>query len=101
MTVSKGQKEAPVQPGAKAPKPSLDFAMPTPQPRTEGRPETSQLATEGRAGQPGEGQWQAESERVPTMGQGVDTRAVADRVYELMKQELALSRERSGLGRKA
>jgi hypothetical protein len=59
------------------PRPTLNFAQPPGLPKAGGAPEPSQTATEGRdaTAQPGP---------APRMA---DARAVADRVYELMKQE--------------
>jgi hypothetical protein len=59
----------------------MAFAMPAPAP-SSGMPEPSQTATEERG-----------SKATPNVGQP-DARAVADRVYELMREEVRLGRLR-------
>ncbi|HEX5322521.1 MAG TPA: DUF4157 domain-containing protein [Capsulimonadaceae bacterium] len=72
---------------ARAPKPSMTFAMPAPSPRAESMPEPSQTATqEHEAG--GKGGKQA------TPSRGADATAVANRVYDLMREEIRLTRQR-------
>jgi hypothetical protein len=73
-------------------RPSMHFALPEPAPRGEStRPEPAQTVTEHAAAQ--------EASPTPELKATVnkaDPRAVADRVYELMKQEILLGRQRGG-----
>ncbi|MEO7714739.1 MAG: DUF4157 domain-containing protein [Capsulimonas sp.] len=71
----------PIQREPPPPKPSMEFALPAPAP-VAGMPEPSQTATEERGAKP-----------TPNVQQP-DARAVADRVYDLMRQEVILGRMR-------
>jgi hypothetical protein len=71
----------PIQREPPPPKPSMEFALPAPAP-VAGMPEPSRTATEERGAKP-----------TPNVQQP-DARAVADRVYDLMRQEVILGRMR-------
>ncbi|BDI34273.1 hypothetical protein CCAX7_63240 [Capsulimonas corticalis] len=80
--VSDGASRAlPIQREMAAPKPSMAFALPAPAP-VSGTPEPSQTATEERGG------------KATPNTQQPDARAVADRVYDLMRQEVIQGRRR-------
>ena len=72
-----------------AQKPRLQFALPVGQERVETSPEPTKMATEER----GLGSGEQKPKAAPRKA---DPRAVADRVYELMMQEMRLARQRSG-----
>jgi hypothetical protein len=78
--------------GEEAERPSMAFVLPPPRGGGAEGPEPSQTATEA-------GGATASGRKMPPQAKNVDARAVADRVYELMKQELVLARLRGGLGR--
>jgi len=65
----------------------MAFAQPEPAPRGETAPEPSQTATE-----PSE---EGTERQIKASPGKADPRAVADRVYDLMKEELSLGRLRS------
>ena len=92
VTVKTGGRDAPAAHHPDGPqRPSMHFALPEPTPRTEAAPaEPAQAVT----AQP---QAAAQKEPEPDVRKA-DPRAVADRVYDLMRQEIALSRERGGAG---
>ena len=90
VTVKTGGRDAPVAHHPEGPKrPSLHFALPEPLPRAEAAPpEPARVVPT-----------QSQEVVAPEPEQEVrkaDPRAVADRVYELMRQEIALSRQRGG-----
>jgi len=67
----------------------MHFALPEPEPRAEAiQPEPAQTVTEHAHGA-------AETE-TETDVKKADPRLVADRVYDLMKQEIVLTRQRGG-----
>ena len=72
---------------AHPPKPSMSFAMPAPAPGAESTPEPSKTATHEREAK-GKGGKQGPSSR------GSDANAVAERVYDLMREEIRLGRQR-------
>jgi hypothetical protein len=74
---------------AHVPRPSMSFAMPAPAPRAESVPEPSQTASD-----------QQEADRPVPQARGADAQAVAERVYDLMREEIRLSRQR-GMMRRA
>jgi len=85
VTVRKKRQSDTLHHGAQPGRPSMAFAQPEPAPRGETGPEPSQTATE-----PSEG-----TGRQAKASPGkADPRAVADRVYDLMKEELSLGRLR-------
>ncbi len=87
VTVRTGAKtKTQQQTSAKAVKPDMNFAMPQAEPRGEGSPEPSQTATEERG--------QMSTPKPAASPAHVDPQAVADRVYELMAQELRHGRTR-------
>lgn len=88
VTVKTGERDAPVAHHPEGPKrPSLHFALPEPAPRAEAAPpEPARVVPAQEAAAP-----EPEQEV-----RKADPRAVADRVYELMRQEIALSRQRGG-----
>ncbi len=92
VMVKTGGRDAPVAHHSEGPKrPSLHFALPEPEPRAEAVPPepANPVREEPQAVTPGPEQEVRKA----------DPRAVADRVYELMRQEIALSRQRGGSGR--
>ena len=90
VTVRAGSKKSIPHQTEKAAKPAMHFAIPQPEARSEAPTEPSLTATEGNGTATG-------SRQKPSVKQA-DARAVADRVMELMKQEMRLARER-GAGR--
>jgi hypothetical protein len=72
---------------ASPPKPSMTFAVPAPAPGAETTPEPSKTATHEHEAK-GTGGKQAPSSR------GSDATAIADRVYDLMREEIRLARQR-------
>lgn len=73
---------------AHVPRPSMAFAIPSPAARAETMPEPSQTATD-----------QQEAGKGGPQARGADARAVAERVYDLMRDEIRLARERAGMRR--
>lgn len=92
VTVKTSGRDAPAAHHPDGPqRPSMHFALPEPAPRAEAAPaEPAQAVTT----QP---QAAAQKEPEPDVRKA-DPRVVADRVYDLMRQEIALSRERGGAG---
>jgi len=90
VTVKTRGQEAPVTHQPAGPqRPSMHFALPEPEPRAEAiQPEPAQTVTEHAQGA-------AETEP-ETDVKKADPRLVADRVYDLMKQEIVLTRQRGG-----
>ena len=90
VTVKTGGRDAPVAHRPEGPKrPSLHFALPAPAPRAEAAPpEPARIV-------PAQPEESAAPQPEPEVRKA-DPRAVADRVYELMRQEIALSRQRGG-----
>ena len=87
VTVRTGGKGKSLQQSAAKPvKPDMAFAMPTPEPSGDTSPAPAQTATQER-GQTATPQPQASPTRA-------DPQAVADRVYELMQQEIKNARQR-------
>lgn len=82
--------------GGEPPRPEMTFALPAPEPPGEGGLEPSQSATE-RGGGAAAGE---AAPQPPAGARQADARAVADRVYDLMKQEIVLGRQR-GAGRRS
>lgn len=76
-------------------RPSMEFARPMPQQRSEQTlQEPSQTFSEANASSN-----HAEGEKPANSALQADARAVADRVYVLMQQEIALARLRGGAKR--
>lgn len=89
VTVKTGGRDAPAAHHPEGPKrPSLHFALPEPEPRAE--------ATPPEPAHPVKQEPQAAAPQSEPEVRKADPRAVADRVYELMRQEIALSRQRGG-----
>ena len=87
VTVKTGSRKSIQHTQVKAAAPSMKFAHHEAQPRMDVTlPEPSQLATEdiGREAKP------------KPSARTADVRAITDRVYELMTQEVALARMRAG-----
>ncbi len=67
-------------------RPALAYAMPMPKPQAESEPAPVQTATEERG---------AAAHTKPVLSpRNVDAKLVADRVYDLMRQEIAIGRQR-------
>ncbi|MGI4788790.1 MAG: hypothetical protein ACRYFS_08065 [Janthinobacterium lividum] len=97
VTVKSKGHDAPVTHHPSGPsQPSLKFALAAPAPRAEAsQPEPIQ-AVQTAAGKPGE----AKTTEAASEAKKADPRVVADRVYDLMKQEITLARQRGGSGRR-
>ena len=94
VTVKTAGRDAPAAHHPDGPqRPSMHFALPEPAPRAEAA-ESEPVQAQAQATQP---QAAAQKEPKPDIRKA-DPRAVADRVYDLMRQEIALSRERGGTG---
>ena len=94
VTVRTGRRAEPVAHHPEGPaRPELHYALPAPAPRGEaGQPEPAQTVTEyPRAAE--------DPAPAPDVKQA-DPRAVADRVYDLMRQEITDARLRGGSRRK-
>jgi hypothetical protein len=89
-SADRGQPSTALGQDEKHARPEMAFALPAPQPGGEGGPEPSQTATENGGGAEA-GEIGPKPAPAP---QQADARAVADRVYELMKQEVVLARLR-------
>jgi len=87
VTVSKGRKSDTLQRGEQPARPSLAFTQPEPAPHGETGPEPSRTVTEARETAGEKRQRKASPDKA-------DPRAVADRVYDLMKEEISLARLR-------
>ena len=92
VTVHTGRRAEPPAHHPEGPaRPELHYALPAPAPRGEsGHPEPAQTVTEHP---------RAAEDPVPDVKQA-DPKAVADRVYDLMKQEIADARLRGGSRRR-
>ena len=77
---------------ARPAKPAMSFTLVKPLTRNSNMQEPAETATEERGAAAG-------NDASPSLRQ-VDTKEVADRVYELMQREIMLARERGGLQRK-
>lgn len=86
VRVKTGGNQQAHQPAARPVQPALTFAMPQAEPRGESGPEPSQTATQQR-GQTSDAQPAADPAHV-------DPQQVADRVYELMREEIRHGRNR-------
>lgn len=86
VRITTGGRQDIQQPAAHPARPSLKFAMPAAEPRSETEPEPSQTATQER-GQTSTRQPDADPARV-------DPQLVADRVYDLMREEVRIGRLR-------
>ena len=73
--------------------PAMAFVLPPPQPAGDAGQEPSQTGAEAGGGGTAPGETQPAAPPEPGKA---DARAVADRVYELMKQEILLARQRGG-----
>lgn len=95
VTVRTHRKEISVHADARAPRPSLQYLMPTPEPRDEDAGPSVEL------GKPRPGTVHAEPVEVlkDESAARVDSHLVADRVYELMLEEIRLTRLRGVVGR--
>lgn len=80
-------RESPQHHGERPARPSMPFAMPIAAQTSESGPVPNKTATEGKG---------AASGRGPISARNVDPHKVADRVYDLMKQEIVLGRMRGG-----
>jgi len=87
VTVRKGRKTDTLHRGGQPQQPSMAFVHPAPESRAETAPEPSQTATE-----PSEEGTDRQRKAAPG---AADVRAVTDRVYDLMKEELSLGRLRN------
>ena len=95
VSVRVGGKEAVAHQDQKLGRPTMEFARPLPQQRSEQTlPEPSQTLSDAHAASN-----HAEGEKPTHAAQQADARAVADRVYVLMQQEVALARLRGGAKR--
>lgn len=99
VTVKSGGREASATHRSEgANRPSMHFVLPEPAPRSEAtRPEPSQTVTEHAQAVEA-----APTPEAKTTINKADPKMVADRVYELMKQEIVQGRRRGGtsLGRR-
>jgi len=91
IRVRSGRKASLLHKPEKAPHPVMEFAMPAVESAPPGQPAPSQTATQERGGATGEHKAKPSARRA-------DPKAVADRVYELMRQEI-LDAQRRGAGR--
>jgi len=82
------KRESPLHEPPGPARPSMEFAMPITEQVAEGGSDPGKTATLGKG---------AASGRGPISARNADPGKVADRVYELMKREIALHRYRSGL----
>ena len=96
VSIKTGKKGPLLHGSERAAKPSMMFALVAPHPKVESGPDPSEMATEEREAVAGDA---SESKHKPSP-RNADVRAVTDRVYELMKHEIALARERGAVGRK-
>ena len=74
-------------------RPEMSFVLPPPKPAGDAGQEPSQTGAEPGGGGTGPGETRPAAPPAPGKA---DARAVADRVYELMKQEILLARQRGG-----
>lgn len=88
VTVKTGRKGPLLHATARPAKPAMTFAAKSAEPALEG-----QAVTGGRA-EP------SAPDKPAVSARQADVRAVTDRVYELMQQEIAMARLRGGAGRK-
>lgn len=70
----------------------MEYALPVAEELAHGEPDPNKTATEGKG---------AASGRGPISAKKADPKQVADRVYELMKKEILLGRERGGVRKDA
>ncbi len=87
VTVKSTAKKSPLHKDAKSKHPDLKFREAGSHQSGEGSPPPSETATEGKG--PASG-------NAPVSASGADPHRVADKVYDLMKQEVRLGRMRSG-----
>src|SRR4051812_18234576 len=87
VKVKKRRRESSLHQSAQPVRPSMDYAMPAAQVTGEGDAPPSQTATENSGASAGRGY---------TSPKSADPRKVAERVYELMRQEAILDRMRKG-----
>ena len=85
-------KESPLHQPGRPERPSMNFAMPITEQVAHGEPDPNKTATIGKG---------AASHRAPVSAKNADPKKVADRVYELMKREVLLGKQRGGLTRDA
>ncbi len=85
VTVKTGKEQSPLGKNAQAKKPSMHFAAAPPKGAGEGGPVPSETATQGKM----------QDDSTPSALR-VDPQKVADKVYELMKQEIITGRMRRG-----
>ena len=68
-------------------RPSMEYALPITEHSAHGEPDPNQTATLGKG---------SASNRGPISARDADPHKVADRVYELMKREIILGKQRGG-----
>jgi hypothetical protein len=87
IRVKNSRQESSLHQPAKPARPSLEYALPVGEELAHGEPDPNKTATEGKG---------AASGRSPISAKNADPKMVADRVYELMKREILLGRDRGG-----
>lgn len=95
VSVKTGRKKTALHASPAPPKPTMHFASPSAQPRSEAAQPSPGQSTAGESNH-GEGAGHDQGKAAPA--RTADVRAVSDRVYELMTQEIALA-QRRGMGR--
>lgn len=88
VRIESTQRHSNIHEPAQPNRPSMEYAMPITEHSAHGEPDPSQTATLGKG---------AASNRSPISARDADPHKVADRVYELMKREIILGRQRGGL----
>src|SRR3954454_14797549 len=88
VKVKSKQRGSPLHQPARADRPSMEYAMPVPDEIVHGEPDPNKTATLGKG---------AASNRAPISAKNADPKKVADRVYELMRREIILGKDRGGL----
>ena len=82
------RREMPLHKDQKAERVTLNYALPVAQQQSHTDALPADTATEGRG---------SASEKPTVSAKRADPRQVADRVYELMKQEIRLAKQRHGI----
>jgi hypothetical protein len=88
VKVKNKQRESPLHQPGRAERPSMEYAMPVPDETVHGEPDPNKTATLGTG---------AASNRSPISAKNADPKRVADRVYELLKREIIVGRDRGGM----
>jgi len=91
VTVKTASAKSPLHKDEKAPRPEMLFALPQGASAMETAPSPGETATEER-----DAQKQSGGTRSPAEPRRADPKQVADRVYELMRDEIRLTRLRGG-----